>query len=53
MLLVTTVSWCQAVALLEVARDVQRRRAGVEDDALAVLDERRGGRADPPLLVAL
>jgi hypothetical protein len=39
--------------VLQVARDVERRGAGVEDDALAVLHERGRGRPDAPLLVAL
>ena len=42
-----------AAARLEVAGDRQGRRARVHDDALAVLDERRAGGTDPPLLVRL
>ena len=42
-----------AAARLEVASDGERRRARVQDDALAVLDEGRARRADPQLLVRL
>ena len=49
----TTVSWLQRPARLEVARDGQGRRAGIEHDALAVAHERRRGGPDPGLLVRL
>ena len=42
-----------AAARLEVTGDRQGRRARVHDDALAVVDERGRGNADPSLLVGL
>ena len=42
-----------AAARLEVPGDGQRGGARVHRDALAVVDERRAGRADPALLVGL
>ena len=48
-----TVSWLQPPRALRWRATDERRRARVHDDALAVVDERRAGRADPRLLVRL